>query len=66
MRFVVCTVYSYRSTFASLGSKRGAEVENKALKNINYEALQNKRKTGIGKKNSFMLAGTEKYTNVTP
>lgn len=38
----------------------------KHSKNINYEALQNKRKTVIGKKNSFMLAGTEKYTNVTP
>lgn len=37
----------------------------KHSKNLNYEALKI-RKTVIGKKNSFMLAGTEKHTNVTP
>ena len=41
----------------------------KHSENINYKALQNNRKRGetvIGENKSFMLAVTEKYTNVTP
>lgn len=37
--------------------------------NINYKALQNNSERGetiIGENKSFMLAVTEKYTNVTP
>lgn len=41
----------------------------KHSENINYKALQNNREIGgtvIGENKSFMLAVTEKYTNVTP